>query len=138
MDINTIMNHLFALYSTWIIRHDDTETLHSSVSSAVSTSVYSSSTLSDFKSRHTHDMTPSVVSTLHDSSVGAFDSDEVSVTSHSTYCTKEPDLKERVIGRVDYEKCICELLPKFSKSQCSTQASRLFDKVLYYLYCFYS
>ena len=37
--------------------------------------------------------------------------------------------KNRVIGRIDYEHCISELLPKYSKSQCTTQASRLFDKL---------
>lgn len=33
-----------------------------------------------------------------------------------------------MIGRVDFEKCICELLPKASKSQCVTEASRLFER----------
>lgn len=35
----------------------------------------------------------------------------------------------RVIGRIDFEKCISDLLPKFSRSQCVTQATRLFDKM---------
>ena len=34
-----------------------------------------------------------------------------------------------MIGRVDYEECLCDILPKFSKSRCVTQACRLFDQV---------
>ena len=52
-----------------------------------------------------------------------FDSyDSYEATSESS------EAKRRVIGRVDFEKCICELLPKASKSQCVTEASRLFER----------
>ena len=102
-------------------------------SSSLSTTL-SSQVMNDLRSYHTHHTastvsthhTASTVSTLQDSSIGAFSSD-----SHSTEisdATAEPDLRLRVIGRVDYERCICDLLPKLSKSQCVTEASRLFEK----------
>ena len=93
-------------------------------SSSLSTTL-SSQVMNDLRSYHTHHTT-STVSTLQDSSIGAFSSD-----SHSTEisdATAEPDLRLRVIGRVDYERCICDLLPKLNKSQCVTEASRLFEK----------
>lgn len=102
-------------------------------SSSLST-MLSSQVMNDLRSYHTHHTastvsthhTASTASTLQDSSIGAFSSD-----SHSTEisdATAEPDLRLRVIGRVDYERCICDLLPKLSKSQCVTEASRLFEK----------
>ena len=47
-------------------------------------------------------------------------------TQSLQYCDIQ---KNRVIGRLDFEKCICEILPKYSKSQCVTHATRLFDKL---------
>lgn len=66
---------------------------------------------------------------MHDSSLGISNSPsedpEFSQISNPPVFDIE---KNRVIGRIDYEKCICEMHPKFSRSQCVTQATRLFDK----------
>ena len=130
MSMDVILQRLFSLYSTWMIREDD-QTIHTSTTSSVSSTLFSSHTLSH------HHATPSVVSTLHDSSVGisSLESDEPSNenpsthSSHMTCYTDEPIFRFRVVGRVDFERCICDILPKYSKSQCANQASRLFDKV---------
>lgn len=144
-----IVSRLFFLYSTWVLREDD-----ASVRTASSATTLSSQMMSDLRSYHTHH----TVSTLHDSSIGAlspeltasaesaepaepagpaepaepgrpFDSYEsYESTSESSEATARVEAKRRVIGRVDFEKCICELLPKASKSQCVTEASRLFER----------
>lgn len=62
------------------------------------------------------------------------DSEELSddYTSHSSQFEKESQRvrKLRVLGHVDFEKCIREILPRYSKSQCVTKANRLFEKVV--------
>ena len=129
-----IVSRLFFLYSTWVLREDD-----ASVRTASSATTLSSQMMSDLRSYHTHH----TVSTLHDSSIGAL-SPELTASaepaepaepgrpfdSYDSYeaTSESSEAKRRVIGRVDFEKCICELLPKASKSQCVTEASRLFER----------
>ena len=61
------------------------------------------------------------------------DSEERSETStfHSSRYEREGRAlqKIRVMGHVDYENCLRDLLPRCSKSQCVTRANRLFEKV---------
>lgn len=135
-----IVSRLFFLYSTWVLREDD-----ASVHTASSATTLSSQMMSDLRSYHTHH----TVSTLHDSSIGALSSEltasaesagpaepnrpydsykSYESASESVEATARVEAKRRVIGRVDFEKCICELLPKASKSQCVTEASRLFER----------
>lgn len=97
-----LLHRLFNLYSTWLIR-PTTESIHTSYSFASTTQQFSE--------------VYSTVSTLHDSSIGITPHDIESNTLDQS----------RVIGRLDFEKCICDLLPKYSRSQCATQATRLFD-----------
>ena len=130
MALPDIVRRLFFIYSTWVIRENDLKTTHSSVSTSESLSSWN--TRDDLRSHHTYS-TPSVVTTLQNSSLDINTPSETSggdTFSHTTYSSRQSNVdKLRVIGRVDYEQCICDLLPKFSKSQCVTQACRLFDKV---------
>lgn len=124
-----IVSRLFFLHSTWVLRQND-------ASSHTSTTTLSSQVMSDLRSYHTHH----TVSTMHDSSIGAFSSESiesVESTESDTFqrsCSESMEMetrveaKQRVVGRVNFEKCICELLPKASRSQCVTEASRLFER----------
>ena len=117
LSIEELTYRLFHLFSTWIIR-PEVSTVHTYSSSY---SYTSSSVLSSTQNHH------SIVDSLPDSSLAvSFSSNEMDHTIHSSFDDIE---KNRVIGRIDYEHCINELLPKYSKSQCTTQASRLFDKL---------
>ena len=131
MAITDIVRRLFFMYSTWVMRENDLKTPHTSVSTSESLSSWN--TRDDLRSHHTYS-TPSVVATLQNSSLDINTPSETSLgdtVSHTTYSSRQSNVdKLRVIGRVDYEQCICDLLPKYSKSQCVTQACRLFDKVM--------
>ena len=100
------------------------------------TTTLSSQVMSDLRSYHAHH----TVSTMHDSSICAFSTEStesVESTESGTFqksCSESMEMetrveaKQRVVGRVNFEKCICELLPKASRSQCVTEASRLFER----------
>ena len=69
-------------------------------------------------------------STLQNSSLDINTPKEEDLVSHTTYSSSNVDYRKQcMIGRVDYEECLCDILPKFSKSRCVTQACRLFDEV---------
>lgn len=125
LSIDQITDRLFFMFSTWLIREPESRT--SSISS-----VSTMKTLSELRDLHKKQRTVSNVSTLHDSSIGV-DSEEISddFTTHSSQFEKESqrERKMRVMGHVDFEKCIREMLPRCSKSQCVTKANRLFEKV---------
>lgn len=126
LSINQITDRLFYSFSTWLIRESESQTTNVS-------SVSTLKTLSELRDLHKKQRTISNVSTLHDSSIGV-DSEELSddYTSHSSQFEKESQRvrKLRVLGHVDFEKCIREILPRCSKSQCVTKANRLFEKVV--------
>lgn len=126
LSIDQISDRLFYTFSTWLIR--EPESCTTSVSSASTLK-----TLSELRDLHKKKRTVSNVSTLHDSSIGV-DSDELSedYTTHSSQYERESQRvrKLRVMGHVDFEKCIREILPRCSKSQCVTKANRLFEKVV--------
>ena len=146
LSIDQITNRLFFFFATWLIRESDSHTFTESVSSSGSCrsngfSGFSESggssgstfkTFSELRDLHKKQRTVSDVSTLHDSSIGV-DSEERSETStfHSSRYERESRAlqKIRVMGHVDYENCLRDLLPRCSKSQCVTRANRLFEKV---------
>ena len=69
-------------------------------------------------------------STLQNSSLDINTPKEDDLIFHTTYSSSNIDYRKLcMIGRVDYEECLCDILPKFSKSRCVTQACRLFDQV---------
>ena len=150
MSGEAILLRLFQMYSTWVLRENDSPSTHSSMSVSESLSMWKegnsegvwsyghdentwshghggntwSHKHSDNSYNHT---TPS---TLQNSSLDINTPKEEDLISHTTYSSSKVDYRRIcMIGRVDYEECLCDILPKFSKSRCVTQACRLFDQV---------
>lgn len=97
------------------------ESLHSSYSTIT--------TQHDLISHQTHQSQQTQsISTLHDSSLGISPSGSMENQEY-TGPTEFTFDQCRVIGRIDYERCISDILPKYSRSQCVTQATRLFDEI---------
>ena len=112
------------LHSTWLVREDDRKTIHISTSTTKS--------ISSFNTRDRLEIrpTPSPTQTLQ-SSLGISVGESEDRSTHISYASRilARELKIRVMGRVDFENCLCNILPRLSKSQNVTQACRIFDKV---------